>query len=58
MRGFAYFLGLSVLLDLFVAVLFTRPLMVVLSRSPRFAAARFFGTGARVRKDDTQVVVP
>ena len=57
-RGFAYFLGLSVLLDLFVAVLFTRPLMVVLSRSPRFAAARFFGTGARVRKDDTQVVVP
>ena len=57
-RGFAYFLGLSVLLDLFVAVLFTRPLMLALSRSPRFAAARFFGTGATVRQDDTQVVVP
>lgn len=44
-RGFAYFLGLSVILDLAVAVLFTRPLILLLARSPRFAKARFFGVG-------------
>ena len=45
-RGFAYFLGLSVILDLFVAIVFSRPLILLLSRSPRFANARFFGIGA------------
>jgi preprotein translocase subunit SecD len=45
-RGFAYFLGISVILDLFVAILFTRPLVLLLSRSPRFAKAKFFGIGA------------
>ncbi len=45
-RGFAYFLGISVILDLAVAVLFTRPLILLLSRSPRFANARFFGIGS------------
>ncbi len=45
-RGFAYFLGLSVILDLLVAILFTRPLILLLARSPRFAKARFFGIGA------------
>ncbi|MCB0976814.1 MAG: protein translocase subunit SecD [Acidimicrobiales bacterium] len=45
-RGFAYFLGISVILDLAVAVLFTRPLILLLSRSPRFAQAKFFGIGS------------
>ncbi|MEO6627101.1 MAG: protein translocase subunit SecD [Aquihabitans sp.] len=45
-RGFAYFLGISIILDLTVAVLFTRPLLLLLSRSPRFAKARFFGVGS------------
>jgi len=45
-RGFAYFLGLSVILDLVVAVAFTRPLILLLARSPRFAKARFFGIGS------------
>lgn len=44
-RGFAYFLGLSVILDLAVAILFTRPLILLLGRSPKFARARFFGIG-------------
>ncbi len=44
-RGFAYFLGISVILDLAVAVLFTRPLLLLLSRSPKFAQSRFFGLG-------------
>ena len=44
-RGFAYFLGISVILDLAVAVFFTRPLILLLSRSSKFANARFFGIG-------------
>lgn len=45
-RGFAYFLGLSVLLDLAVAILFSRPLILLLSRSDWFARAKFFGIGS------------
>ncbi len=45
-RGFAYFLGLSVILDLLVATMFTRPLVMLLGRSPRFARAKFFGVGS------------
>ena len=33
------------ILDLLVAVAFTRPLILLLSRSPRFATGRFFGIG-------------
>ncbi len=44
-RGFAYFLGISVIVDLAVAIAFTRPLILLLSRSPRFAQASFFGVG-------------
>ena len=53
-RGFAYFLGISVILDLAVAVIFSRPLILLLSRSPRFARARFFGVGTAT----DQVAVP
>ncbi|CAN5816634.1 protein translocase subunit SecD [soil metagenome] len=56
-RGFAYFLGLSVILDLVVAVLFTRPMVLLLSRSPRFANARFFGTAAAVGDPATTAAV-
>ena len=45
-RGFAYFLGISVIVDLAVAIFFTRPLILLLARSPRFSRARFFGVGA------------
>jgi preprotein translocase subunit SecD len=45
-RGFAYFLGISVIVDLLVAIAFTRPMMLLLARSPRFARAKFFGLGA------------
>ena len=62
-RGFAYFLGISVILDLLVAVLFTRPLILLLSRSPRFARARFLGIGtstdqANAPKANAPRVVP
>jgi preprotein translocase subunit SecD len=42
-RGFAFFLGLSTLLDLFTAYFFTRPMVAMLGRNRLFTEARFFG---------------
>ncbi|MGH9139320.1 MAG: protein translocase subunit SecD [Acidimicrobiales bacterium] len=42
-RGFAFFLGLSTLLDVIVAWGFTRPMVALLARSRFFTEARFFG---------------
>ena len=42
-RGFAFFLGLSTLLDLFTTFFFTRPLVILLGRNPRVTHARVFG---------------
>ena len=38
-RGFAFFLGLSTILDMIVAYFFTRPAVILLSRS-RFYAGK------------------
>jgi preprotein translocase subunit SecD len=42
-RGFAFFLGLSTLLDLLTAYFFTRPLVVILGRNRIFTEARWLG---------------
>jgi preprotein translocase subunit SecD len=42
-RGFAFFLGLSTLLDMFIAYFFTRPMVILLGRNRLFTEARFFG---------------
>jgi preprotein translocase subunit SecD len=42
-RGFAFFLGISALLDLIIAWFFTRPLVAILGRNRFFTEARFFG---------------
>lgn len=42
-RGFAFFLGLSVILDLIVAYGFTRPVVALLGRSDFFTKNRIFG---------------
>jgi preprotein translocase subunit SecD len=42
-KGFAFFLGLSTLLDIFMTYFFTRPLVIVLGRSERLTNARRFG---------------
>ena len=42
-RGFAFFLGVSALLDLVVAWFFTRPTVAFLGRSKFFTEAKFFG---------------
>ncbi|MDQ1438749.1 MAG: preprotein translocase subunit SecD [Acidimicrobiaceae bacterium] len=42
-RGFAFFLGLSTVLDMGIAYFFTRPMVVLLGRNRLFTEARFFG---------------
>lgn len=42
-RGFAFFLGLSTVLDLITAYFFTRPMVALLGRNRVFTEARFFG---------------
>ncbi|MGD9796100.1 MAG: preprotein translocase subunit SecD, partial [Acidimicrobiia bacterium] len=42
-RGFAFFLGLSTLLDMIVAYFFTRPFVIMLSRSGKFMRNNVFG---------------
>ncbi|SFL16981.1 protein translocase subunit SecD [Geodermatophilus ruber] len=44
-KGFAFTLGMSTVLDLIVVFLFTHPLMAVLSRFKGFAGSRFSGLG-------------
>jgi preprotein translocase subunit SecD len=45
-KGFAFTLGMSTVLDLVVVFLFTHPLLAVLSRFTGFASSRFSGLGA------------
>jgi preprotein translocase subunit SecD len=42
-RGFAFFLGLTTLLDLFTAYFFTRPMVMLLGRNRFFTEARWVG---------------
>jgi preprotein translocase subunit SecD len=42
-RGFAFFLGLSTLLDIFVAYFFMHPLVSIIGRKESFAKARWLG---------------
>lgn len=42
-RGFAFFLGLSTLLDVFVTYFFTRPLVILLGKNEKVAEAKHFG---------------
>jgi preprotein translocase subunit SecD len=42
-RGFAFFLGLSTLLDIGITWFYTRPLVIVLGRSERVTSARHLG---------------
>ena len=46
-RGFAFFLGLSTLCDIIVAYFFTRPTVILLSRSKFMNRGKVFGVSAR-----------
>lgn len=45
-RGFAFFLGLSTLSDMFVSYFFSRPAVLLLARTKRFNQGKVFGVGA------------
>jgi preprotein translocase subunit SecD len=57
-KGFAFTLGLSTVLDLVVVFLFTHPLMAVLARFRGFGQSRFSGLGQvdRSRRSASPVV--
>jgi preprotein translocase subunit SecD len=42
-KGFAFFLGLSTLMDIFMTYFFTRPLVILLGRNDRLTGARHMG---------------
>jgi preprotein translocase subunit SecD len=42
-KGFAFFLGLSTLLDVFTTYFFTRPLVIMLGRNAKITGARMIG---------------
>jgi preprotein translocase subunit SecD len=50
-RGFAFFLGLSTLLDLVTAYFFKRPVVAFLGRSRFFTEARWFGVARGLAAD-------
>ncbi len=52
-RGFAFFLGISALLDLLVAYFFTRPMVSFLGRSRLFTEAKFFGVARGLAAEAT-----
>ncbi|MGI8809078.1 MAG: protein translocase subunit SecD [Acidimicrobiales bacterium] len=56
-RGFAFFLGLTTLLDVFTAYFFTRPMVMLLGRSRLFTEARWVGV-ARGLNAAPAVVTP
>ena len=43
MRGFAFTLGLSTMLDVLMAYLFIRPLVILLGRNKRITEAKYIG---------------
>ena len=57
-RGFAFFLGLSTLLDMLVSFFFTRPAVILLSRSKAFAGPDVLGVhrGEATEADEKPLV--
>jgi len=51
-KGFAFTLGLSTLVDIIIVFLFTHPLVALLSRSRRFTSPRFSGLGTLRKASD------
>jgi preprotein translocase subunit SecD len=57
-RGFAFFLGLSTLLDLLTAYFFKRPLVAMLARSRFLTEARWIGIRAGLADSEHRVMAP
>jgi preprotein translocase subunit SecD len=52
-KGFAFFLGLSTIMDMAVTWFFTRPLVILLGRSDRLTAGRRFGIARGLAMEPT-----
>lgn len=57
-RGFAFTLGLSTLLDLVVVFLFTKPVVTLLVRRPLFSTSRYSGLTPRALGTSVQPIGP
>jgi preprotein translocase subunit SecD len=57
-RGFAFTLGLSTLLDLLVVFLFTKPVVTLLVRHPLFSTSRFSGLSSRALGTSVATTAP
>jgi preprotein translocase subunit SecD len=55
-RGFAFFLGLSTLCDMIIAYFFTRPTVILLSRSKWMNAKKVFGVRARKTSMNSEAI--
>mgnify|MGYP004496192439 CR=1 FL=1 len=53
-KGFAFALGLSTVLDLVVVFLFRHPIMTMLARTPAFLSPRVSGLGRIVKDAHTE----
>ncbi|MCL4421577.1 MAG: protein translocase subunit SecD, partial [Actinobacteria bacterium] len=51
-KGFAFFLGLSTVLDVVSSWFFTRPLVILLGRNRAFTEARWIGVGSGLALED------
>ena len=51
-KGFAFFLGLSTLLDIFITYFYTRPLVILLGRNERLTEAKTIGISRGLGRAD------
>jgi preprotein translocase subunit SecD len=57
-RGFAFFLGLSTLIDVFIAYFYTRPMVMLLGRSRFFTEARWVGVARGLNAPAAESATP
>jgi preprotein translocase subunit SecD len=57
-KGFAFFLGLSTILDVVVAWFYTRPMVILLSRNRVFTEARFLGVARGLAAPPSKAAAP
>lgn len=57
-RGFAFFLGLSTLLDVLTAYIFTRPLVIILGQWPKVTGPGFWGMARGLGSEGQSTPVP
>ena len=57
-RGFAFMLGISTLVDVVTAYVFTRPLVILLGRNRLFTEAKHLGVAEVLRVGECRIMSP